>query len=270
MKKILIPTDFSPVADHALTYAIELGAAFQSELLLYHVYHLSKVDYNRDYAPDEQPFKKEVERKMELCLVKFGEQITTKGLSMKSQVRREPIMALFDRKVEEHNIKLIVMGSKGASGLKKVIFGSVAATALNMAKIPVFIIPPEPFSFPIRNIVLAIDDQAISKATLEPLQRLASAFGAKVTVVKVKSNTNLTTTPRTKISIGELDTNYHELPASSSINDALNAYVTRTDCDLLCMIRRERGFFERLFRGSITVNQAYESQRPLLVLPEIS
>ena len=270
MNKILIPTDFSQVADNALAYAVELGAPFQSKLLLYHVYHVSKVDYNRDYAPDEQPFKKQVERKMELSLLKFGEQVATKGLSMESQVRREPIMALFDRKVEEHRVDAIVMGSKGATGFKKVIFGSVAATALNMAKVPVFVIPPEPFSFPIRNMVLAIDDQAISKTTLLPLQRIASAFGAKVTVVTVKSNTSPSSAPRTKLSMGELDASYHELPSSGSINDALNAYIKQTDCDILCMIRRERGFFERLFQGSTTINQAYDSQRPLLVLPDLS
>jgi len=270
MKKILIPTDFSQVADNALAYAIELGAAFQSELLLYHVYHISKVDYNRDFSPDEQPFRKQIERKMELSRLKFGAQVTENGLSLETKVRREPIMALFDRKVEEHNINVIVMGSKGASGLKKVIFGSVAAIALNMAKIPVFIIPPESFSFPIRNIVLAIDDQVIAKATLEPLQRLASAFGAKVTVVNVKSNTTPATVPRITLSMGELEINYLELPPTSSINDTLNAFTNQTGCDLLCMIRRERGFFERLFQGSTTINQAYDSQKPLLVLPDLS
>lgn len=270
MKKILIPTDFSLVADNALRYAMELGTAFQSELLLYHVYHISKVDYNRDFAPDDQPFKKQVERKMELSLLKFGGQIANKGLSVETQVKREPIMALFERKVEEHNINLIVLGSKGASGLKKVIFGSVAATALNIAKVPVFVVPPKPFSFPIRSIVLAIDDQAISKTVLDPLQQLALAFNAKVTVVNIKTNTSSPTSSRTKFPLEGLDSIYHELPAANNINDALNAYINRTDCDLLCMIRRDKGFFDRLFQGSTTVNQAYDSQTPLLVLPDIS
>ncbi len=96
MKKILIPTDFSQVADNALAYAVELGAAFQSELLLYHVYHISKVDYNQDFPPDEQPFKKQIERKMELSRLKFGDQVTEKGLSLKRQVKREPIMAFVE------------------------------------------------------------------------------------------------------------------------------------------------------------------------------
>ncbi|MGB5203615.1 MAG: universal stress protein, partial [Eudoraea sp.] len=36
MKKILVPTDFSPVADNALQYAIEMAAGFKSEIYLYH------------------------------------------------------------------------------------------------------------------------------------------------------------------------------------------------------------------------------------------
>ncbi len=193
MKKILVPTDFSPVADNALTYALELGAKFNSELLLYHVYHLSKVDYDRDFPADEQPLKKQLERKMELTQLKFQESIAQKGLTVRTQVAREPILAVFDRKVQEYEISLLVMGSKGASGLKKIIFGSVAATALDMAKIPIFVIPPDANSFPIKHIVLAVDQHGISKAVLRPLQQLALAFGAKVTVLHITGNSTSST-----------------------------------------------------------------------------
>ncbi len=42
MKKILIPTDFSPVADNALNHAIEIASKFKSELFLYHFYSFNK------------------------------------------------------------------------------------------------------------------------------------------------------------------------------------------------------------------------------------
>ncbi|NRB53223.1 MAG: universal stress protein [Saprospiraceae bacterium] len=268
MKKILVPTDFSPVADHAFSYAMEIGAAFNSELLLYHVYHVSKVDYNRDFPADEQPLKKELERKMELTQLKFQQSITEKGLRVHGKVAREPILALFERKVEEHEIDMIVLGSKGASGLKKVIFGSVAATALNMAKIPIFIIPPESTTIPIKHIVLAVDHDKISKAVLSPLQQLAVKFGAKVTILNVKTETSPTSPPKPKVDLDGVESHYLEVPLSNTINDTISKFVKTNDCDVLCMIRREKGFFERLLQGSNTVNQAYRNQLPLLVLPE--
>ncbi|HMQ48425.1 MAG TPA: universal stress protein [Saprospiraceae bacterium] len=61
MQKILVPTDFSPVADNALNYAIEIAAKFESELLLYHVYTFHrKVDFNWDFPEDEQPYVKKI------------------------------------------------------------------------------------------------------------------------------------------------------------------------------------------------------------------
>ncbi len=65
MHKILIPTDFSPVADNALSYAIGIAAKFKSELLLYNVYSMNKrIDYDWDFPENEQPFVKNIERKM--------------------------------------------------------------------------------------------------------------------------------------------------------------------------------------------------------------
>lgn len=268
MKKILVPTDFSPVADHALTYAMEVGASFNSELLLYHVYHVSKVDYNRDFPADEQPLKKELERKMELTQLKFQEGIAEKGLNVSGKVAREPILALFERKVEEHDVDMIVIGSKGASGMKKVIFGSVAATALNMAKIPVFIIPPGSTTPPIKHIVLAVDNLTISKTVLAPLQQLAAAFGAKVTLLNVKTGTTTAVTHKTGVHLDGIESIYKEVPLYNTINDTISKFVKTVDCDVLCMVRRDKGFFERLLQGSNTVNQAYRNQLPLLVLPE--
>lgn len=269
MKKILVPTDFSPVADHALTYALAIADTFRSELLLYHVYHISKVDYNRDFPADEQPLKKQLERKMELTQLKFQESIVEKGLTVQTKVAREPILAVFDRKVQEHEIDLLIMGSKGASGLKKVVFGSMAATALNMTKVPILVIPPGSTPLQIRHIVLAVDHQRISQSVLAPLRLLAATFGAKVTILNVRESTTSTALRRINFPLDGLESTYKEIPVSNNINNTISAFVNNNDCDLLCMIRRDKGFFERLFEGSNTVNQAYRSQKPLLVLPDL-
>jgi nucleotide-binding universal stress UspA family protein len=180
MQKILIPTDFSPIADNALNYAIEIADKFKSELFLFHVYSFNKkIDYNWDFPDDEQPYIKNIEQKMNFTERKFAEKITQKGLSIQTKVEEDQIYSLFNRKVTEYGINLIVMGSKGASGLEKIIFGSVAATALEMAKVPVLVVPPE-HSFPsFKEIVLATDLNDVSTDILAPLQKLAIKFGAK-------------------------------------------------------------------------------------------
>jgi nucleotide-binding universal stress UspA family protein len=268
MKKILVPTDFSPVAYNALEYAIEIAAAMKSELYLYHVYHIHKVDYNLDLPDDEQPVKKQLERKMNLLKLKCKNKIDQKGLTLHTIIEKDDIFSLFKRKTKEHGIDLIVMGSKGASGLKRAIFGSTAVAALEMSKVPVLVVPPDhPFGA-FKSIILAMDHKETSKEVLLPLRELAIEFDSQVTVLRVHTASNKNANPGNGNPLEGIDTNFREVPMSRSINETINAFVEKEEGDLLCMIRRQKGFFEGLFQKSFTKNQAYNSRCPLLVLPE--
>ncbi len=269
MKKILVPTDFSPVADNAIRYAIEIAAEFKSELYLYHVYSFDRFNYDLNFPEDEQPYTEKVERKMNLTKLKFMEKITQNGLSVKTFVEQGDIFSLFKRKVKKHGIDFIVMGSKGASGLKKVIFGSVAAMALEMANAPVLVVPPG-YSFnPLQHIVLAMDHNEVSLSMLSPLQKLASKFGAKATLLNVNTGSGRNTYREIDLYLEGVETTYREVPIFNSINETINKFIQKEGCDLLCMIRREKAFFKSFLKKSITKAQVFSNQVPLLVLPEV-
>ncbi len=268
MQKILIPTDFSSVADNATQYAIEMAAAFKSELFLYHVFLMKRGDYDLNFSGEEQPFIKKVNLKMEKTKEKFEEIINQKELTIKTKTYEGSIFSLFGSTVKKNGISLIVMGSKGASGLSKVIFGSVAATALDIAEVPLLVVPPKyPFQ-PLRHIVLAMDHKEFSPHLLLPLQELAVKFGAKVTILNVKTDSNQKIKREKIIGLDNVEITYREIPISKSINESINIFIEKENCDLLCMKRRDKGFFESMYKGSITKNQVYNTQVPLLVLPE--
>ena len=268
MKKILIPTDFSSVADNATQYAIEIAAAFKSKLFLYHVFSMKKSDYDLNFSNEKQPFKKKVKLSMEKTTEKFKEAITQKELTLKTKVYQGNIFSLFGRTVKKDGIALVVMGSKGASGINKIIFGSVAATALEKSKIPLLVVPPEYTFQPLRHIVLAIDHKEISPEVLSPLQELAAKFGAKVTILNIKKDSKKETRIENNIVLDDVETTYQEVPFSKSINNSISEFIKKEDCDLLCMVRRKKGFLESIYKKSITKNQVYNNQVPLLVLPE--
>lgn len=268
MQKILIPTDFSPVADNALNYAIEIATKFKSELYLYHVYSMNKkIDYDLNFPDDEQPYVKKIEEKMNFTKQKFMEKITKNWLSIQTKVEEKHIYSLFKSIVKEHEINLIIMGSKGASGLEKIVFGSVAASALDMAEVPVLVVPPKIPVTPLKHIVLAKDPNEISINVLSPLQKLAVKFGAKVTIFYVNTDSSNDTIKKMDLSLNGVETTYHEVPMSKSINESINEFIRDHKCDLLCMIRREKVFFESIFKRSITKTQVYNTRIPLLVLP---
>tara|TARA_R110002049_G_scaffold1113_2_gene8201 strand:+ start:6868 stop:7677 length:810 start_codon:yes stop_codon:yes gene_type:complete len=269
MKKILVPTDFYPVADNAIKYAIEIAAGFQSELYLYHVYSFNKFNYDWDFPKDKQPYTKKVERRMKRTRFKFMKKIKEKGLSIQTLVEEDGFFSLFKTKVIEHGVDMIVMGSKGASGLEKIVFGSIAATALEMAKVPVLVVPPEHTFRQLGNIVLAIDHRKVPPNVLLPLQKLAFKFGAKVTILNVYTHPNKNADRISDLHLDGIVTAYREVPMSKSINETINKFIEKEGCDLLCMLRREKGFFERVFQKSITKTQVFSNNVPLLVLPEV-
>lgn len=270
MKKILVPTDFSTIADNATKYAIEIAAKFKSEIYLYHVYSFDRFNYDLNFGDDEQPFTKKMKRFMNRTKRKFMGDITEKGLSIQTMVEQTDIFSLFGEKVKKHGIDLIVMGSKGASGFTKVVFGSVAATAMEIAKVPVLVIPPVYTFRSLEQIVLAIDNREVAPNVLSPIQKLALKFGAKVTLLNVKVGLDKNAHGMVHSYLDGVETIYREVPMSKSINETINRFIQEEGCDLLCMIRREKGFLESIFQKSITKAQVYNNRVPLLVLPENS
>lgn len=266
MKKILVPTDFSKVANNALKYAIAIAGEFKAELYLYHVYHMNKFDLSFDFPEDDQPFSKQVELQMKLTKLKFMDDIMQKGLVVHTIVDQDSIHSLFKSKVKSLEIDLIVMGSKGATGLERVVFGSVAATVMEMASVPVLFAPPGYGFRKIAHVTLAVDRHEVRPGTLLPLRKLTSRYGAKVTTLNVKEDSD-TEAPE-MIVLDGLETTYREVPVSGSINETINVFMEEENCDLLCMIIREKGFLASIFKKSITKAQIYNRQSPLLALPE--
>ena len=267
MEKILVPTDFSPVADNALEYAIALATAFKSTIYLYHVYSLDSFTYDGNFPRHGQPYAEKMAQQMEKTKLKFTERSTPKGVSIKSIIVEDDIYSLFKTRAALHDINIIVMGSRGASGMTKLLFGSTAATAMTTATVPVLIVPPQCTFNRLHNVVLAIDRFPIAPNVVVPLITLAAKFGAKVTLLNItKASEKKRDTPNDLLGAG-VKTVFREMPVSKDINATIDQFIQEEGCDLLCMIRRERGVFKKLFHKSITKTQVFSTRVPLLLLP---
>jgi nucleotide-binding universal stress UspA family protein len=269
MKKILVPTDFSPVADNAMLYAIEIAALFNSELHLYHSYSFDRFNYNLDYPDNQQPYIKEVEQKMKRAALKFRHEVSKRGLSLNTIVERGSILSLFQSRAQEYGIDLIVMGTKGASGLEKVVFGSVATMAVEISKVPVLAVPPGYTYQSLKHLTLAVDHKELSKATIEPLKIMADKCAAAVTLLNVTTRNKKQAFQEISQALLEgIEVRFREVPLTKSINESINEFVKEQKCDLLYMIRREKGFFDSFFKRSTTKEQVFNSQAPVIILPE--
>jgi nucleotide-binding universal stress UspA family protein len=147
--KILIPVDGSTNSMKAIDYAIDLADKYKSELLALHVlysqsgfaFHKETVagaitssslnDLNLDAKQEAEKWFEEINKRAEEKKVHIKTEVVFTVISIV-----EGILTY----AEKENINLIIIGSKGKSGWKKLIVGSVASGISTYAHCPILIV----------------------------------------------------------------------------------------------------------------------------------
>jgi nucleotide-binding universal stress UspA family protein len=137
IRRILLPTDLSDAANRALEQAVALAAQHRAKIDILHVVTLEQLDRaNVQEALDAYMAK--VEKEVFDDLATRSDAIRTRGLEVETAVVRRsyPVEAILER-VAQTAPDLVVMGTHGRSGLRKLLLGSVAASVVLEAPCPV-------------------------------------------------------------------------------------------------------------------------------------
>ncbi len=263
MKKILVPTDFSENANNALEYAIAFANAFGSEITLLHTYRV----YNPtgSFVSVETFMKEDIASEM-LKVVKTVEPKLENNASVVSKIVKGDIVDAIAGLTERQPYDLIIMGTQGASGLAEVFIGSTTNSVIKNVSTPVLAIPSGFKYRPIRTIVLAVDEEeSFGDHLFDPLTKIARHCGAMIRVYHKDVENDGLNTAIDKYLEG-LERTYHYELDSENINEGINSFSIEHQADMLCMIRRRRGFLERIFHDSVTTRQVFNSSVSLLIL----
>ncbi|MCO6478962.1 MAG: universal stress protein [Phaeodactylibacter sp.] len=266
MQKILVPTDFSANADNATQFAIDIANKYGSEIHLLHSFHISskRADVMKNMG---KAVRNESEGEMSRAILKF-KRLLGDNVSISGEVMAGPAVSNTVYYAEKEKCTLIVMGTQGATGALEVFIGSTTGGVLKSASVPVLAIPSQYGYRPLKDIVLALDNQPLpSREVFSPLQELAAIYEAEVNIFHLRMDGEERGIDEKVYTYLEgLRVNFHEESGRSDVHERINAFVKEANASLLCMVRRKRGFFESLFKGSATLKQVYNSPAPLLVL----
>jgi nucleotide-binding universal stress UspA family protein len=137
MQTILVPTDFSPHSEKALELAEQLAKLTGAKIHLLHCYQIN-VGGISPYGvtiPDE--FNREIREAAAEKVEELEQKVAAQGIEVEAHVTpRYPSEAVTDL-AKEIGADLIVMGTRGATGLKHIFLGSVAERTLRIAPCPV-------------------------------------------------------------------------------------------------------------------------------------
>ncbi|PQJ33551.1 universal stress protein [Salinibacter sp. 10B] len=188
LDNILLPTDFSACADHALTHAVEAADRFGARLHLLHVVNELDPDWygitdaqDRAVKLREQIRAEAEERLQKLAPEKDHDFDTTVSLQLSFDVADS-----IHEYVEERNIDLVVMGTHGRKGLDRLMLGNVANKIVRHAPCPVMTVREEvPWTdeeeeVTYQDILAPTDFSDHSKDALQAAKTFASAYQARL------------------------------------------------------------------------------------------
>jgi len=187
-RQVLMATDFSDASQRALTYAMAIARRYGSALSIAHAI----LPEPRDPIPLE-PLPWELNRhhfEAERRMKRLGEAVSTNDLNHRLLLEQGPVWAVLAEAIQREDVDLLVLGTRGRGGLKKLAVGSVAEEVLGLAPCPVLTVGPHvppaaSGTAEFRRILFATDFGPTSAKAFPYALSLAEDYGAKLTLLHI-------------------------------------------------------------------------------------
>ena len=191
VRNILLATDFSKCSERALDYAAGIASRYESQLYLFHC--IDPTPYNL-VAPDAvQTTCDDARREIEQLASDLRGKGPAKNVEIKVVVESGDLATILPQAVMDLGLDLIVVGTHGRTGWRKLALGSVAEIVVGQASCPVLSVGPSSDrtriqEFGPENILLAAEASARSQLAESYAFSLASKYGSRLTEVDVLEN----------------------------------------------------------------------------------
>ena len=275
MKKIIVPTDFSPVALNALNYAADMAIDIQAELLIVNIYTIP-VSYTE--VPVVMISVEEMKKSSKSQLIELQQSIQhiTSG---KIKVDIESRMGNTVDELEDicNTIKpfAVIMGAKGKSGIENLIFGSTTLTAIRHLSWPVICVPPgKEYGKGIAKIGFACDFREVAETTpVSLIKEMVNEFKAELHILNVDNN-NKNFKPETTVQtfklhylLDDIKPAYHFID-HTDIEDGINEFSETNNLDIIITIPKKHKLLDGIFRPSSTKQLIFQSHVPVMCMHE--
>tara|TARA_B110000881_G_C18428105_1_gene439437 strand:- start:85 stop:879 length:795 start_codon:yes stop_codon:yes gene_type:complete len=260
MNHILVPIGSKENASNTLQYAIDFAKEIGAKVFVFRAYKvLSK-------AGTFININDILERETNLYIQTMISSVATKGVDVKMISAKGGTVESINSVHEELGIDLIVVGPRSNSIKEEVFLGSTSGSIVKQTEIPVLIVP-EHYKFSPFKVALTAFKSGIleQQDVLTPLQEIKSLFKTKINLLLVK-------TPEYKEEDLIVDASLKALQNTFSISENVTTFqgvlehFQSNNPDLLCVFRRKKGFFQKLWEKNTVLKSEFHCSIPLLIL----
>lgn len=280
-RRILLPTDFSLNASQAINYAIEL---YKDEPCIFYLMNVFFIDSNNiESLMNMEPGNGFYEaskaeslnglEKVRDSLV-FGQKGNPKHSFQTISICNHPLDAI-KTVVEENDIELIVMGTRGETNSRSKIYGSTALSVMEKIRnCPVIVVPQlAKLGLP-QEIVFSTSYKIHFKGNnLKYLIDIAKRCDASIKILHILEAETLNPKQMAKKTqledyFNDVDHAFHFL-RNISVPAAVNCFVESRESDMVAFINKKHSFFAGIINQPLVKGIAYESRVPILVMHDL-
>ena len=256
MKLIIVPTDFSPLADNALKYAMDLAIAMEGSLMLLNVYQLP-ISFSE--VPMVTISVEELRKISEEKLAEIKQQIEriTEGkIKIYTESKLGDVAEEVDALSKILNPFAVVMGTRGVTGAGRFFLGSNSLSVIGKISTPVFIVPPGASFKPIKKVGLATDlRNVVDTVSVSPIKSLVNMFNAELHVLNVDFERKHFTsyTPEETLNLDTMLSGLnptYDFIENKDVDEGINEFATKNNLDLIITLPKKHRFIESLFEKS--------------------
>jgi nucleotide-binding universal stress UspA family protein len=265
MKRILVPCDFSAPAQEAFTFAANIALQnINSEIHVLYVIDRSIVKNSGASLMSSHPSEGSVFQNLEeQWNEKFNDMRRACAPSLSSTILKieiGPLIQTIQHYIQHNDIHLVVMGTRGASGLKELFFGSKTEKIVRYSKVPVIAVPIGATIDAISNIVFPIAPSFCTADLVREIKEIQNFFRAKLHILWIntphlfKSDAESTEDLQDFADLYQL-TNYTLNTRSEYIEtDGILRFAKELPGSLITMPTHGRQGLRHWLNGSITEN----------------
>lgn len=286
-KRILVPTDFGELSSLALKYAAVGAMQFGADLVVLHAEQFEVPPYV--LADEYDRVLKELRQwrqNAEKYLAKNVKQTlgsVVERLSIQYRiVEAHPVEAILQT-AESEKVDLIVMGTRGRTGLQRLYLGSVTERVLRESKVPVFVVKQKEREFidvndpeakpRLERILCPVNFTPTAQLALAHAADIAAKFNAHLTALYIDEKSNLSEQEAKEKICQWLPAevmnrcSVEPMVRSGNAAEQIVAVAVEGNYDLLVFGAEKRSLLKAVLFGTTTEALLVSSPIPMLVVP---
>ena len=260
MKNILVPVGTIESGVNNLRYAINFATITGAKVYMINIYQeFSKVagltKVNELMMQDSEDILKDLMA-----------QVDTRDVDvMAKSIKGDPFEGI-QRISKQLDIDLIILSPQSIEIKNEVYLGNVTGKIVKQIDVPVLIVPKGYLFRKFESILLAFKRPYFEKdRVLAPLKAMAGVFNSKVYSLHVKTPDVADDNTPMDPELSALQTSYFETRNATIFQGVLEHFQSHSP-DMLCVLRRKRGFFKKLWEKNSVLKKEFHTSIPLLIL----